>query len=267
MTTISKKHVEPLLWASLLRLTACALIFIYHFLVLQDQPSYGLGSYGLYIFFFLAGWFAVYGTKAPWTWLKGRLRRILVPYWPVIAVVLIANRIVGYKETTLLKDAMTFAGLSFFVRDPVYVISWFITFLMMLDLSFFVFRVLEKNSLRVVYLVVLLAAAHVWVPLQIRAVELFYIGAGLGYLKKVTDTVFPKNSDLEKRCLSPFFQQVNQALFRVQNYTYSFFLIHGAVLILVIKGLKISGVSALGLALFLSIAFAYAHNRLLRRFS
>jgi len=262
MTTISKKHVEPLLWASVLRLTACAFIFAYHFLVLQDQPSYGLGSYGLYIFFFLAGWFAVYGNKDAVTWLKGRLRRILVPYWPVIAVVLIANRIVGYKETTLLKDAMTFAGLSFFVRDPVYVISWFITFLMMLDLSFFVFRVLEKNSLRVVYLVVLLAAAHVWVPLQIRAVELFYIGAGIGHLARGWDGC---SGFLSRRFT--WFRHINQALFRVQNYTYSFFLIHGAVLIAVFKALRMSGAQALGLALLLSIVFAYAHNRLLRRFS
>ena len=252
----------PILWASILRLTACMFIFIYHFLVLHTRPSYGLGSYGLYIFFFLAGWFAVNARKKPADWLKGRLRRIMIPYWPVIFAVLIANRIAGYKETTLLKDIMTFAGLSLFVENPVYVISWFITMIVMLDMSFFVFRIIKHTFWKIVSLMIFSIFFYTVTPGLIRSVFLFYLGAGMGYVLRDWPGV---SADLSQRFT--WYRILNESLFTVQNYTYSFFLIHGAVLIFVIRTLKAQGMPAFVFALGLSVFSAYAHNRLFRKFS
>ncbi len=253
----------PSLWASVARLTACGFIFVYHYFVLMGQETYGLGTHGLNIFFFLAGWFAN-SSKEPWPWFKGRVKRILVPYWPVIFVVLIANRVVGYKETTLIKDVMTFFGLSLFVDNPVYVISWFITMIIMLDFSLFCVRQLKPVWARAVFVAACLAAVSCWLPKYVNAFCLFYLGLMLNALIKGRIT-FSLDEWMTGRF--SWYGVINDKLFSIQNYTYSFFLIHGAVLIYVVRVLKLDAVSTFLLALPLSMVGAFVHNRAFRKFS
>jgi len=193
------------------------------------------------------------------------LKRILVPYWPVIFVVLVANRFVGYKETTLLKDAMTFLGLSLFVENPVYVISWFITMIIILDISLLGARLMKPVWARAVFVFVFGMAFYSRFPNLINGFCLFYIGLLLNLAVKGR-FAFSMDEWLAER--SRLYAGVNNGLFVVQNYTYSFFLVHGAVLIFVLRFLKISAAfPALALALVLSVATAYVHNRLLKKYS
>ncbi len=253
---------DPSLWCSLARIIACGCIFLYHFLVLHHAPTYGLATWGLGIFFFLSGWFSVSVKESPWTWFLKRLRRILIPYWPVIILVLVANRVVGYKETTLLNDILTFLGFSLFVDDPVYVISWFITIMILLDFSLYLFHRLTARWLKAVYLAALIVTFNYFLPELHNALYLFYIGH---YLNVVSQSWPSLNQWLAERHV--WYRVINSAAFRVQNYTYSFFLIHGAVLIFTIRFLGITGSPSLLMTVTLSLIAAYIHNRVLRRFS
>ncbi|HSV43591.1 MAG TPA: acyltransferase family protein [Candidatus Bathyarchaeia archaeon] len=254
----------PSLWASVARLTACGFIFVYHYFVLTGQDTRGLGTLGLYIFFFLAGWFSARTQKTPWEWFKGRVRRLMVPYWPVIFVVLIANRVVGYKETTLINDILTFFGLSLFVKNPVYVISWFITILLLLDLSLLGVRLIKYRSAQAVFLACCGFLLYSRYPKLINAFYLFYLGLMLNALIKGRIT-FSLDEWMTGRF--SWYGVINDKLFSIQNYTYSFFLIHGAVLIYVVRVLKLDAVSTFLLALPLSMVGAFVHNRAFRKFS
>lgn len=251
----------PLLWASALRIFACALIFIYHYLVLHGQST-GLGTIGLYIFFFLAGWFAGHMKRNPKQWIVGRLRRLLIPYWPVIFVVLVANHIVHYKDTTLLKDVLTFCGLSLFVDNPVYVISWFITMAIILDASLCIFTLIKPVWMRAGWLVLVWAGFYFFLPLLVNALYLFYLGI---FIRRISVGWFSLNTWFSEK--SGWYRKINSVLFHIQNYTYSFFLIHGAALIFVFHVLHFRSELAFLSALAFSIFGTIVHNRLLRRFA
>jgi len=188
----------------------------------------------------------------------------MVPYWPVIFVVLVANRVVGYKETTLVNDVLTFFGLSLFVENPVYVISWFITILLLLDLSLLGVRLIKYRSAQAVFLACCGFLLYSRYPKLINAFYLFYLGLllNLGIKGRLTFS-------LDEWMTSHFswYGAINNRLFSIQNYTYSFFLVHGAVLIFSVRVLELDAASTFLVALPLSIVTAFVHNRVLRKFS
>ncbi len=113
---------------SVLRIFATSGIFIFHLLGLYDKNNKGIDYLSILIFCLLTGYLS-YGIKSnPYNWLKKRFLSILIPYWIVIVPALIINRIICYKNTSILSDVITLLGGNLFLETKVYVIAWYITF-------------------------------------------------------------------------------------------------------------------------------------------
>ncbi len=117
---------------SVLRISATAGIFIFHLLGLYGKNNQGMDFISLLIFCLLTGYLSSGIKSGTYEWLKKRFLSILLPYWIVIVPVLIINRIVCYKNTTILLDFITLLGGNMFLKTKVYVIAWYITFVLLL---------------------------------------------------------------------------------------------------------------------------------------
>jgi len=252
---------RPILVISILRIAAAGCIFMFHFFALSGLPTRSLGTIGLAVFFFLAGWFGAHIKVTPNEWFVKRVKRILIPYWPVIFCVLLANRIVGYKETTVLKDILVFFGFGLFVDNPVYVLSWFITMILMLDLSLYIFYRIKHMGLKALYLVLVYTVFMKVTPQNISGALFFYGGFFINMMTRGKINAF-----LNPPLQAPWFERVNQKIYEIQNYTYSFFLVHAAVLVSVFHFLRFNTVTLFFITVLMSILLAYIHNKALKRF-
>ena len=219
---------KPIIWISIIRIFAVSLIFLFHFCKFYQFPTYLIDFYGIGLFCFISGYLCYQKNVSPHIWLLRRIKSIFIPFWIVIIPALILNHIVGYKESSLINDWIVFIGGAWFLSDPVYVISWFITLIM---LFYFTIYIVQLNKNLVSHLVIIIIAAFVyyyWFPSRtIYYFALFILGFLLRSLKKKSQGVriFLKNI---------FSRNVGEKLFLLQNYSYSIFLIHGSFQLLFI---------------------------------
>ncbi len=245
---------SPIFWASLVRLFAMNAIFLFHFLGQRGYETFNLDVFGLHAFVFISGYFAFQNKISPLKWLKKRFLKILVPYWSVILVVIIINALIGYKSSSLFKDAMTFLGLSLFIENPVYVISWFITLILILY-CFATVLMLVKNA---IYRSVLMVTGFFAFLILVPSSDFFYIFFFGGFLFRQFFSGFRVLKIKPKERMHAF----NRALFLVQSHCYSFFLIHGGILLFFNKILKTNDIIALLGSYVVSCFLTIYHKRL-----
>lgn len=230
--------------ASIARIIATALIFIFHYRGLNGLPiDLPIDKLGIFIFVLVSGFFSYQPGTNPYLWLIRRIKQIMIPYWLVISIVLIVNSVVHYKDTTILKNIIIFFGGSLFVDNPVYVISWFITYILILYFCAFILKYLKSIYVKLPYLVVcgfLLYLFNIGNPY-------YFIGFFSGYILN-----FLTAGRQWGNYTSNKLQRFNILLYYVQNYSYSFFLIHGGILQLIVNLLGLRG----GRALISSIVIA-----------
>lgn len=226
---------EPLFWASAARIFATVFILFFHFNSMYDFPCTGLDIAGIGMFCFISGFFADAAKDKRTTALKWFLKRfwhIMIPYWLVIFPILISNHWIDYKPTTLFKDAVIALGGAMFFAEPVYVLSWFIT----LILIFYLLAVIRR------------VFPNPWIWGAVYAVAGWFLFQESGwrhllYLGLFTaGMLLSGNAALNRRPqkASAFFTRLNHLFFDWQSTTYHFFLIHGAVLVGCIRILDLS---------------------------
>lgn len=200
------------MWSSILsisRIVATLLIFIYHALGLMKMPNNHLDTAAVTVFCFLTGFLV--GKTNDIDWLKRRVLGILLPYWIVIIPVLVANKLTGYKDVTLAQEVVTLIGGNLFLDNPVYVIAWYVTFVLILYCI--VYLQSNVNSF--------LMRAIVWCS----GFGLFYFHLGIWQFY----IVFAVGFVLQNIVSPP--RKVEGLLFVVQGKCYNFFLIHGGVMV------------------------------------
>ncbi len=152
----------------------------------------------------------------------------MIPYWPVISLVIFFNELYQYKSTGFFEYLVIFFGGSMFLDNPLYVVAWFIT--LILGFYFYIFLVRLSGKHIVKYLVFACGFA-----ISLLFHKMFYFlafNAGYIYKSKIfVDVVFKKSNAYRK---------LNAVMFEIQNYCYSFFLLHGGVLLFSINVLKLS---------------------------
>ena len=201
---------------SLLRIIATVGIFFFHLLGLYNFNNRYLDFYSILIFCFLSGFFGIKIKNNPKNWLIRRFYSILVPYWLVIFPVLIINRYIHYKNTTLVEDLITFLGGNLFLVDPVYVIGWYITFVLLLYVCLFFYYEL---TMPIKYIFLIFSFF-----LFIRLGKIYYYCAfWLGF-------VF-SNFFLKKTIIPSSANKFYNIIFLVQSHCYAFFLVHGGILL------------------------------------
>lgn len=243
---------QPIMLASIARIIATALIFIFHYRGLNGLAmDFPIDKLGIFIFVLVSGFFSYQPNKNPSRWLIRRIKQIMIPYWLVISIVLSVNSIIHYKDTTILKNIIIFFGGSLFVDNPVYVISWFITYILILYFCVFVLKHLKSIYVKLPYLVVCGYLLYVF-----NIGNLFYfIGFFSGYILNYLTA-----GRQWGHCTTNKLQRLNTVLYYVQNYSYSFFLIHAGILQLIVNLLGLRGGRALISSIVLASVSALLHK-------
>ena len=234
------------IWFSLARLTAVFGIFLYHYTDLSGIYLYPFDYYSISIFCFLSGFFLNAAKDARVKWAIKRYLGIMVPYWLVIIPVFIANHIFQYKnDLTFTSYFVTVFFGNMFLSDPLYVIAWYITFVLLLYAYAFVESFLGSNKKIIFMFAGILLFSML--PQNIGYFILFSTGLRLSERYHVA---WPQNkSGLNAKITSVFFT--------AQRYCYSFFLIHGAVLLFFFRKTDMSpaGIFALSMASSVIMSF------------
>lgn len=202
---------------SILRTTATIGIFVFHILGLYGLPNKKIDFISILIFCFISGYLIKGVKKTPAKWLKKRFLSILIPYWFVIIPALTINFMTGYKKIGLEEYVITLIGGNLFIENPVYVIAWYITFILLLYM--FTFAMFYRSNCCIKVLVFFLGSWFFGIFLRMPHYFLIFC---LGILLNM---LFPMNID-SSRSIS-----FNRKIFAIQKYCYPFFLIHGGVLL------------------------------------
>ncbi len=252
----SDKPSTPNLWASLLRIIATFIIYIFHVLRIYDLPGYSFDIIGISIFCFLSGWFCYPVDKPVGPWLLNKFKRILIPYWLVILIVILANAAVSYKEKTLIELVVIFLGGSLFVDNPLYIISWYITFILCLYVMVSLYNY-PKHPVSKILILVLSLLFYLYI-IQRPLVYLFAFVIGY-YLR------FFVAEKQVKKSTTRVLLALNRSLFFIQNRSFSFFLLHGGVILFYAKILLLGPWPCLFASLITTLMLAHFHYLLVKK--
>lgn len=200
------------MWSNILsifRIFATTCIFTYHILGQYDFPTYHLEDIAIVIFCFLSGYFSP--RNCDWVWLKQRVLGVMIPYWLVIIPVLIVNKFFSYKEVTIISQIITLFGGNLFLDEPVYVIAWYVTFVLLLYLFTCIQTITSSMMLRIVLWIVGYIVLYINFNLQN-----YFIAFGVGFV-------------FEKICPIP--SKRDGSIFWIQGRCYHFFLVHGGFIV------------------------------------
>lgn len=246
------RRVEDLpIWPSLARILATIAIFVFHYLGLLERYQYRLSVWALLTFSFLSGYLAHARNTPRRPWIVKRYFSVMIPHWIVITPVLVANAATGYKPISTGEAIITFLGGNLFLSNPIYVITWYVTFVLLL------YGYLLIDSY-----------ADGWQRLAVTAIGLVAFGR-----LALNEYFVPFSIGLYLAALLPprlavgrtkVTASVARLLFRVQELCYPFFLAHGAVLLAMLKVFRFSPVPLFVVSLLMSVVAAWVVESLSR---
>ena len=237
-----------MIFPSVARLAAAGAIFLFHYLGLLGLYRYRLDFLAILIFCFLSGYLANVRKTSRLAWLIRRYLGILIPYWLVIVPVIIINQVTQYKTVSLASQAITILGGNLFLENPLYVIGWYVTFVLLL----YAYAFIEDFGERAYVLFCMVIGALLfffWLDKGFYFIA-FVVGlrlSGRHPLRKIGIWFATKRSEGH---------QIATVLFVSQQYAYPFYLIHGPVLLLFFKKTTFSASSMFWLALLSSTTLA-----------
>lgn len=246
------------IWPSAVRIVATLLVFTYHYLSLvgklKSYPVLDKNGYNICaLFLFISGYYSLMSKGSPHKWLLRRVVGILVPYWVVIVPVLCANYLYKYKPALPWEYVAIFLGGSMFLDNPVYVISWFVTLILILYLTVYCSAVL-KGYYKFVPYVACFAVLHY----GFRMDNVLFLSFVAGYAVRSTLPVRAE-SPANRWC---WHAPVAGTLFIVQSFCYSFFLVHGAVLVAAVKLFPVDYVLTPLASVVLTMLISVPHKRI-----
>jgi hypothetical protein len=145
----------------------------------------------------------------------------MIPYLIVIIPVVFMNHIEHYKVVTLPSAVITILGGSLFLREPLYVIGWYITFILLLYCYGYVETYFSGYRMAILMVIVALVFAF---RLNYRVLYFVSFFVGLRMRDRRFGEAPPDASRSGDR--------LAETLFFLQRYCYPFFLVHGAVLLM-----------------------------------
>ncbi len=237
----------PEMWASIIRIISCLIIFIYHYGSLYGIKMYLIDNYAIAMFLFISGYFSNQKSNNI-KWLIQRFKAIMIPFWLVILPIIIINVFYKYKAATFAENLIVILGGAFFLTNPLYVISWFITLIIFLYISLIIFCLSTDKVYKFIVFIIFLTCFY-YIDMYLYYSS-FYLGYILRQIRK------ERLSDTDEK-----YFKLNEILFIIQNYCYSFFLIHGGILLLSIKILKIPPVASFIASFAITSVLSYFHNR------
>lgn len=234
-----------------LRITACCLIYKFHFDGIYNYDSGINVLIPFVIFMFLSGFYARENAKNMGGWVRRRLVRIYVPYLLCAVVVIISNFYMNYKDVNILDVVSVLFGINLFTGGVLYVVSWYVGFIISYYLMYYYFVVLKTKVLKLLPVVFLIVVHNVF-GVSLYLLYGFVIGVCFSRLfcrfNVFNGILCTSGGNVARR--------IKSLVMVVQNCTYEFFLVHGPVLLLLAHVVKMDGNSALLLGGGISIVFA-----------
>jgi hypothetical protein len=237
---------SPLIWPSVARLAATGAIFLFHYLGQLKYQQYRLDFFAIMAFCFLSGYLININKKARREWSIKRYFGIMIPYWLVIIPVMVANEIVHYKTLSPVEYGVTFLGGNMFLDNPLYVIAWYVTFILILYAYAYIESFFHSYQIAICMLIGAMLFFF-WLGNGYHFL-VFLVGLRLSYWWRAE---YDRGGYGLRR-------KVSLWLFVVQRYCYLFLLIHGAVLLFLVKMTKVSEAALFLVALSLSAVLAVA---------
>lgn len=218
--TLRKDYALSTIGLSLARLIATIVIYIFHYMRLLGYSGYRLDFYAILAFCFLSGYFIRINKADKYKWIIKRYLAIMIPYWLVIFPIVVLNQLFNYKENLSASEyIVTIIGGNMFLDNPIYVIAWYVTFIIILYGYAFIESFCETWSMKIIAMA---SALLLFIYLEKWCYFLvFLIGLRMSTLCPIG---WPKESDR-------LWIAIASTLFVSQKYCYSFFLVHGAVLL------------------------------------
>ncbi|MEQ1869334.1 MAG: hypothetical protein ABL961_04865 [Vicinamibacterales bacterium] len=223
VATSSDRRAEQMpIWPSAARIIATFAIFTFHYLGLLGRYQYRLSVWALLTFSFLSGYLAHARGTSRRSWAIKRYFSVMIPHWIVITPVLVANWATHYKPVTAVEALITFLGGNLFLTNPLYVITWYVTFVLLLYGYLFVDSYFRG-----------------WLRLLVSAAGFAFFG-WLGYneyffpfsIGLCVAAWFPPRAKVARSAIAT---SIGRVSFRLQELCYPFFLAHGAVLLVMLR--------------------------------
>jgi hypothetical protein len=246
--SIARRAETVPLWPSIARIVATLAIFVFHYLGLLGLYQHRLSVWALLTFSFLSGYLAQSRGTARLPWAARRYFSVMIPHWLVIGPVLLANEIFQYKQISPLTALVTFFGGNLFLDNPLYVITWYVTFVLLL------YGYLLLDSFATGWQRVVLTVAGFLFFAHFGYAEYFLaFSVGL-YLSAWA----PPRLNLSR---SAWMRSTAVGLFEAQQLCYPFFLVHGGVQLGMVKLTGLSPAPLFVTSLLLSVTAAFAVHR------
>jgi hypothetical protein len=217
-----KPDVLPI-WPSVARIAATMAIFLFHYLGLLGLDQHRLSMYALDTFLFLTGYLAQHRNTSRVRWATKRYFSVMIPYWLIIGPALAANWLSHYKPVTPGALAVTLMGGNLFLANPVYVITWYVTFVLLLYVY-----LLVDSCFNGAWRLVVAAAGYVVFSLWLDRAEYFVpfiFGMYIGGLMPPRPVA----------ARSPVERRAARTLFTMQRLCYPFFLTHGGLQLALVR--------------------------------
>jgi peptidoglycan/LPS O-acetylase OafA/YrhL len=222
MPLVSRTELMPM-WPSVARIVATLAIFVFHYLGLLGLYQYRLSMWALFTFAFLSGYLANARNVPRVQWAVKRYLSVMIPHWLVIGPVLVANWATHYKPISPSAALVTFLGGNLFLENPLYVITWYVTFVLLL------YAYLLVDSFFAGWKRLVVTAAGFMVFGRWLGCGEYYLPFTVGLYLAAWVPPAPRLSRGEVA------RRAAPALFKLQQLCYPFFLVHGAVQLAMIR--------------------------------
>jgi hypothetical protein len=136
----------------------------------------------------------------------------------MIVPVIATNHFIQYKTVSFGSNIITFLGGNLFLDNPLCVIAWYITFIIMLYLYAFIEFLLPRYKLYLFFISCFLF--YFFLISKFLFFIAFVLGLRINFIKL-------QKRNFNKKILADF----SGIVFGMQKYCYSFFLIHGGILL------------------------------------
>lgn len=236
---------------SSLRICATIIVFLFHCNGLHAVPENSNLTFAFSSFLFLSGYYCLNAQMEPSKWFFRRAIRIYYPYWITCVVVLAANVIFSYKPVTAVNVISLFAGANLFIDEPVYVIGWFVSCIVVFYISVFLFYSF-KNLL--IKLIVIITGYSFLSDNGIP--DYFFVFFFIGCIASTLVSRCRLTLPLPNSLFYSLFSKLSSSFLAIQNYSYEFFLIHGAVILMFTKIIEASYIQTLAFGFLVSALLA-----------
>ncbi len=257
---------KPFVLVGLLRLLACMLIFLHHYLkLIKSIDSYSISTnIAISLFLFISGFLIPTSRKNSHRWFLGQIVKIYITWWIIFIPLVIFNFFLHTRNTNFVSIAIDFLGGTLFNKNPLYEAPWFISLILGIYLTTYISKTIASKK-EALILPLLLATYYYIIG------NVYIIGYAKPFMLSIWLVSFYIGyvySSLEQHKLLPSItdkivvtsDELNMIIFSFGALTYPFYLVHGPVMQVLFNVIKLDKEFTFVIALIVSVVISVIIN-------